>query len=132
MRAWASCSAGSASRAHALHPCSVVLIGPHPDCSHLLALSPAGKIWADRTCQFSTRTDQLDCVELRHSRPRAREPEQGAIMTVQSSTAATIERADDNLLKAYNAKYQWHPMVHPKRLEQDPPLIIARGRGAVV
>jgi len=46
--------------------------------------------------------------------------------------AAALERVDDNLLKAANAKYQWHPMVHPKRLEQDPPLIIARGRGAVV
>jgi adenosylmethionine-8-amino-7-oxononanoate aminotransferase len=42
------------------------------------------------------------------------------------------DRADDNVLKAANAKYQWHPMVHPKRLEQDPPLIITRGRGAVV
>lgn len=53
-------------------------------------------------------------------------------MTVRTSSAATIDRADDNLLKAANAKYQWHPMVHPKRLEQDPPLIIAKGHGAVV
>lgn len=49
-----------------------------------------------------------------------------------SIAAIPLERVDDNLLKAANAKYQWHPMVHPKRLEQDPPLIIARGRGAVV
>jgi putrescine aminotransferase len=58
-------------------------------------------------------------------------------MTQQTSSTAdpstaSVERADGNLLKAANAKYQWHPMVHPKRLEQDPPLIIARGRGAVV
>jgi len=34
-------------------------------------------------------------------------------MNIQTSANATTERTDDNLLKAYNAKYQWHPMVHP-------------------
>jgi adenosylmethionine-8-amino-7-oxononanoate aminotransferase len=53
-------------------------------------------------------------------------------MTHQTSSTATLERADDNLLKADNAKFQWHPMVNPKRLEQDPPLIITRGQGAIV
>ncbi|MDP3749535.1 MAG: aminotransferase class III-fold pyridoxal phosphate-dependent enzyme [Phenylobacterium sp.] len=37
-----------------------------------------------------------------------------------------------NRIKAANARYQWHPMVNPNRLIDDPPLIIVRGRGSVV
>lgn len=37
-----------------------------------------------------------------------------------------------NALKSANAKYQWHPMVHPRRMAEHPPLIIAKGRGSIV
>ena len=33
-------------------------------------------------------------------------------------------------LKAANAQYLWHPMAHPKAMQQTPPDIIARGEGS--
>ena len=43
-----------------------------------------------------------------------------------------MTQPDANALKSANAKYQWHPMVHPRRSEAHPPLIIAKGRGSIV
>lgn len=43
-----------------------------------------------------------------------------------------MTQPDANALKSANAKYQWHPMVHPKRSEAHPPLIISKGRGSIV
>lgn len=57
-------------------------------------------------------------------------------MTLQSHLNMPDDRGLTSLktalIKEANARYQWHPMVHPKRLAADPPLIIARGQGALV
>ncbi len=42
------------------------------------------------------------------------------------------EAPEIDALKRDNARFQWHPMVPPHRLEQVPPLIIAKGEGVYV
>jgi putrescine aminotransferase len=39
---------------------------------------------------------------------------------------------DSNFLSAHNAKHVWHPMAHPREMEQHPPRIIASGEGVYV
>lgn len=57
-------------------------------------------------------------------------------MTLESNLNVTGDGSssypDAPLIKEANARYQWHPMVHPKRLAAEPPLIIVRGQGSLV
>jgi len=40
--------------------------------------------------------------------------------------------SDSDFLDAHNARHVWHPMAHPREMEQSPPRIIARGEGVHV
>ena len=42
------------------------------------------------------------------------------------------EHTASNFLKENNAKHYWHPMTDPKRLVEDPPLIINKGKGEYI
>jgi putrescine aminotransferase len=41
-----------------------------------------------------------------------------------------MSKMSNDALKAANARYLWHPMAHPKGMQDTPPDIIARGEGS--